>query len=97
MIGTIGSDIGATNPGSLPKITGLVYQPNSAAGGFASMGFSGAFTQHTFTSNIGKYSAPSGDTPIGLAFDASLSSPAYNRTDDLIIPYCILVRHIIKY
>ena len=89
--------IGGIKAESLPNITGYYYEANASAGGFAiTGGVSGALYSKDIGTNIGKYSAPGGDTSRAIGFNASLSSSTYQdnapvQQEAIQYPYYIQV------
>ena len=93
--------IGQSIEAGLPNITGSYYQNNIAAGGFAGISFGGyidgAFIEYINPrGNIGRYSSPSGETEIGLGFDASKSNSIYGKSNT-VQPPASIVNYFIKY
>lgn len=82
--------MGYVSKGELPNITGMVNAP-----------VYGSLTPPAgvFYAPPGNWTTLRGDAAAHppTAFDASRSSSAYWRTDDIVIPYSIIVLFMIKY
>lgn len=82
--------MGYISKGELPKITGVVNAPIYGAltvpnGVFYNPGYNWTTLRGDAASHP------------PTAFDASRSSSAYWRTDDIVIPYSVIVLFMIKY
>lgn len=82
------SAIGSLYDGELPKITG-----NTKYGAYS--GPSGAF--YSGPSGYGAHPYSETTEPAFLCFDASRSSSAYKRNDNMVLPRSITMNLCIKY